>query len=220
MRVRGRLAALVLGVVSSQLGPVALPVLLPVSGPSCAWAAPRAKELKARRAFAAGQYQEALDLFADLYAETLHPVYLRNIGRCHQKMRNPDKAIDAFRSYLEKAPKIAADDRAEVEGYMREMEELKASAAAQAPPPASTTPGPTPLPLPTAPPPVADLGPSATPSLTATASEPANEPPFYKTWWFWTATGAVVAGAVVTAIVLSGGGSNRADCPVKALDCQ
>lgn len=35
-----------------------------------------------------------------------------------------------------------------------------------------------------------------------------DSPPFYKTWWFWTATGAVVAGAVVTGVLLgtSGGG--------------
>jgi len=35
-----------------------------------------------------------------------------------------------------------------------------------------------------------------------------ESPPFYQTWWFWTATGAVVAGAVVTGVLLgmSGGG--------------
>ena len=47
-----------------------------------------------------------LELFAKLYAETLQPVYLRNIGRCRQKMReHPDKAIDTFRDYLAKGGK-------------------------------------------------------------------------------------------------------------------
>src|SRR5262245_54199247 len=69
------------------------------------------KEIKARQAFASGRYEEALDLFAGLYAETLHPVYLRNIGRCHQKMRQPQKAIDTFRDYLAKGQKISADER-------------------------------------------------------------------------------------------------------------
>ncbi|HEY5453653.1 MAG TPA: hypothetical protein VIQ54_33095, partial [Polyangia bacterium] len=32
------------------------------------------RELKAREAFAAQRYQDALDLFAKLYAETLHPI--------------------------------------------------------------------------------------------------------------------------------------------------
>ena len=58
------------------------------------------RELKAREAFAAQRYQDALDLFAKLYAETLHPIYLRNIGRCYQKLGQPVKAIDAFQEYL------------------------------------------------------------------------------------------------------------------------
>ena len=69
-------------------------------------------EMSARESFAAGRYGEALALFAKLYAETLHPVYLRNIGRCHQKMRDPDQAIDSFRDYLTKAKKLPADERA------------------------------------------------------------------------------------------------------------
>ena len=75
--------------------------------------------------------------FAKLYAETLHPVYLRNIGRCHQKMREPQKAIDAFQDYLAKEKKISADERAEIDGYIKEMETLRDEQAreAQAPPP-------------------------------------------------------------------------------------
>jgi hypothetical protein len=55
-----------------------------------------------------------------------------------------------------------------------------------------------------------------TPPAMEDISEPLREPeeddrgsaPFYKTWWFWTATGAVVVGAVVTGVLLgiSGGG--------------
>ena len=54
-------------------------------------------ELKARTAFAAGDYKEALDIYARLYAETMHPKYLRNIARCHQNLGNPDKAISSFK---------------------------------------------------------------------------------------------------------------------------
>ncbi|HVV51344.1 MAG TPA: hypothetical protein VHO06_16865, partial [Polyangia bacterium] len=54
--------------------------------------ADHATEMKAREDFAAGRYDEALELFAKLYAETLNPIYLRNIGRCHQKLKQPDKA--------------------------------------------------------------------------------------------------------------------------------
>jgi hypothetical protein len=93
--------------------------------------------------FAAGRYEESLDLFAKLYADTLNPVYLRNIGRCQQKLRRPDKAIDAFTSYLAKGKKISADERAEINGYIKEMEALRDEQAKQqqaAGPPATTSP--------------------------------------------------------------------------------
>ena len=91
--------------------------------------------MKAREAFASGRYDDALDLFAKLYAETLHPVYLRNIGRCHQKMRQPEKAIDKFREYLAKEKKISADERKEIDGYIKEMEAMQEEQARQATPP-------------------------------------------------------------------------------------
>src|SRR5262252_10194668 len=94
-------------------------------GDAAAGAPDRQMEMKAREAFAAGRYDEALQLFAKLYAETLHPVYLRNIGRCHQKMREPQKAIDAFRDYLAKSKKLAPDERKEIDGYIHEMEALR-----------------------------------------------------------------------------------------------
>src|SRR4030095_16908553 len=107
---------------------IACPVLRPApvaAAPSAPTATSRQKEMQARKAFAAGEWKEALALFADLYAETLHPVYLRNIGRCHQKLRDPDRAIDAFRDYLAKNKKVSADERTEIEGYIKEMEALK-----------------------------------------------------------------------------------------------
>ena len=94
-----------------------------------------ATEMKAREAFAAGRYDEALDLFAKLYAQTLHPVYLRNIGRCHQKMRQPEQAIDKFNEYLVKEKKISADERKEIDGYIKDMETLRDEQARQKTPP-------------------------------------------------------------------------------------
>ena len=63
--------------------------------------------MQAREAFAAGRYQDALDLFAKLYAESLNPIYLRNIGRCHQNLGEPERAITSFRDYLRKAKHVA-----------------------------------------------------------------------------------------------------------------
>ena len=78
-------------------------------------------ELKARTHFAAGEYKQALDIYARLYAETMHPTYLRNIARCHQNLGNADKAISSFREYLRKARDSRPISAREIEGYIAEM---------------------------------------------------------------------------------------------------
>ena len=174
--------------------------------------ADRATELKAREAFASGRYDDALNLFAKLYAETLHPVYLRNIGRCHQKQRQPEPAIDKFREYLAKEKKIPADERKEIDGYIAEMEALRDEQARQkAPPPLPVTPlnPPPPTNAYAAPPP-----PMTTSSATLVSQPPpqGEDAPVYKKWWFWTGIGVVVAGGVVAAVLLSSGGTTRPPC--------
>jgi len=137
-------------------------------------------ELKARTHFAAGEYKQALDIYARLYAETMHPTYLRNIARCHQNLGNADQAISSFREYLRKARDLTPDQRAEIEGYIAEMEQMKRAKPA-APPPA-----------------VAPTPPSNEPALVGPptvvagrAADNDSEPgPIYTRVWFW----AVVAG--------------------------
>src|SRR5262245_28311547 len=132
---------------STRIAAIAAAAALAVTlsfGDAAAASGDRQSEMKAREAFAAGRYDDALQLFAKLYAETLHPVYLRNIGRCHQKMRDPQKAIDAFHDYLAKAKKVGADERAEIEGYIKEMEALRDERARAAAPPVAPPPAPPP----------------------------------------------------------------------------
>jgi hypothetical protein len=188
-------------------------------------------ELKAREAFAAGKYDDALELFAKLYAETLHPVYLRNIGRCYQKMQKPDQAIDKFREYLAKEKKVTPDEKAEIDGYIKEMEDLKAAqakqaAAAQQPPPGPVTPV-TNTPPPPAnntpppnwtPPPATGPGPSAT--LVSQPPPAEKESHFYSSPWFWTGVGVVVIGGVVAAVLLSSGGTEKPACPSGVVGCK
>ena len=71
--------------------------------------------------------QSALELFAALYAENRDPIYLRNIGRCHQKMRQPVKAIDAFEEYLRRSPRLKTSEKQEIESFVKDMKELKAA---------------------------------------------------------------------------------------------
>jgi hypothetical protein len=181
-----------------------------------------AAELKAREAFAAGRYDEALDQFAKLYAQTLHPVYLRNIGRCHQKMRQPEKAIDKFREYLAKEKKISSDERKEIDGYIKEMEALRDEQAKQAtPPPINPNPPPpvTPINQQQPPPPNYYYPPPPPPTTTTSATlvsqppPPQEDQPIYKKWWFWTGIGvAAVAIGVVTYVAVSSGGTTRPPC--------
>jgi hypothetical protein len=206
--------------------------------------ADHAGEMKAREAFAAGRYDEALQTFAKLYAETLNPIYLRNIGRCQQKLKQPDKAIDAFHDYLIKGgKKISADEKAEINGYIKEMEALRDEQAAKQQPAPPVTPvvpvQPIQPPQPEGPPPgytaqpaTAYPGAQGAPTYPAgpdqqqptgalvgqpSQPQPASSGPVYTKWWFWTIVGAVVVGGVVTAVALSSGTSKP---PCTALLCQ
>ena len=202
----------------------------------------KAEEKKALQSYALGHYDEALDQFAKLYADTLNPIYLRNIGRCYQKLKQPDKAIDKFHEYLEKGKKIAPDERAQVEGYIKEMEALREEQAKQSPAPAPAPPGgPAPIqPIqpaqPEGPPPGYTAqpagaypgSPGAYPpgadqqqpggTLVAQPTPPASSGPVYTKWWFWTIVGVVVVGGVVTAVAL-GSGTSKPPC-TGALICQ
>jgi tetratricopeptide (TPR) repeat protein len=109
--------------------------LLLTLGTRVALAQPADDEKRAREFFALGKYAEALELYGRLYAETAHPTYLRNIGRCFQNLGEPDKAISSFREYLRQARNATPEQRSQVEGYIREMEELKRKREAPAPPP-------------------------------------------------------------------------------------
>jgi tetratricopeptide (TPR) repeat protein len=161
-----------------------------------AQAASDTREIKAREDFAAGRFQEALDIFARLYAESLHPIYLRNIGRCYQGLQNPDRAIATFRDYLRKAKAITPDEKKEIEGFISEMEDLKRQREATAAQPAAPPPSPI-TPVPSAPEPAAGAQTSSqavlvgTPATTAPAEASS---PIYTKWWFWTLVGAAVVG--------------------------
>jgi hypothetical protein len=157
------------------------------------------REVEGRAMFVRGEYEGSLQIFSKLFAEKADPVYLRNIGRCYQMLRNPARAIAAFREYLRRDATITVEERAEVEGFIHEMEALAAEQS-RAPPAAATAP-------------------SASPPAGAVFAGPppaphGEEKPLSRRWWFWTAIGAAVVGGTVTAIALSAGGSpSRPACP-------
>jgi hypothetical protein len=212
------------------------------------------REIEGRTLFAKGEYEKALDIYASLFAEKNDPVYLRNVGRCYQKLKRPDKSIDAFREYLRRAH-VRAAEREEINGFIKEMQELQASQTKSPPPvepvatvapkpfdalvkppapapvmpPAEVT-TPRPAPALTAKPAVLEASaanpPPTTPAGATLVSGPESHPAddgssssITSRWWFWTGLGAIVAGGVVAALVLSSGHSATIPPCVNADEC-
>ena len=176
------------------------------------------RELKAREDFVAGRYQDALDLFAKLYAETLHPNYLRNIGRCYQNLGEPDRAISSFHDYLRKAKGVSPDERKEIDGYIKEMEELKRQRESAAPSTAATAPtgssGAPITPLPSASPPPATANVSVVVQAPQAPPPTEESSPIYGRWWFWAiVAGAAAAGLGVAAAAGAFTHTKDASCP-------
>jgi hypothetical protein len=142
------------------------------------------RELEAKKACLGGRTDRGIELLAEMYAETNDPTYIYNQGRCFQQSGRPREALTRFREYMRKAPNMAADDKALVQGYISELEEqLKTS-------------------------PAPDL--SARPPtdnnqvvVSKPESKPDESPAIYTRWWFWTGVGAVVAGGVITALLVT-----------------
>ena len=180
----------------------------------------KSPEMRARIAYAAGEYQEALDIFAGLYAETLHPTYLRNIGRCHQLMGNPDKAISSFQEYLRKGD-VDAAERKEVQGFIGEMRELKSQRAqvggASAGAAGAATAKPNLLPQ-NAGALAEDGDGQGAPAVVGTRSTDADVHSddgggsIWSRWWLWAGV-AGVAVAAGTVAAMSGGSSSKPACP-------
>jgi tetratricopeptide (TPR) repeat protein len=130
------------------------------------------REQTARAFFAQGKYQDAIEIYAQLFAERSHPHpnYLFNIGRCYQNMGDADKAIDSFVEYMRRSPKLSGEEKKQVEDYIHEMEALKAKHSDAARAVAELTP---PEEAPSAPAP----GPAAHPRRTAPATPQSGEAP-------------------------------------------
>jgi hypothetical protein len=93
------------------------------------------REAQAKKACAAGRVDEGVELLAELFTATGDVNYVYNQGRCYQQNGVAEKAINRFREYLRRAPNLPAGDRAEVEGFITELERQRAVAPAPPPPP-------------------------------------------------------------------------------------
>lgn len=186
---------------------------------------------QATRLYKQGQYEEAAQIFSRLSVD--YPdmeIFDRNLGACFYHLRKPEPALSNLRRYLGRRKDIAPDDKAVVDRWIDEMEQLRAQNAAASAPAAPPAPPAEPAP----PPPAATEAPPAPPALSPRPAEPAPvaaaSPPFptpseapkpagvdlatspgpadstevsrpiYKTWWFWTGAAVIVVAGAVTAI--------------------
>jgi len=141
---------------------------------------------QATRLYKQGQYQEAAEIFARLSVDYPDmPIFDRNLGACFYHLRKPEPALSNLRRYLSRRQDIAPDDKAVVDRWVDEMEQLRAqNAAASAPPalpPALPAPQPPPAEIPASP--AATEPPLAPPAPSPRAAEPApaaaaSIPPF------------------------------------------
>jgi tetratricopeptide (TPR) repeat protein len=152
---------------------------------------PDLPDLEARNLFQAGRYADALPIYRRLYAETHHPTYLRNIGRCHQMMREPRPAIENFRAYLREARNLDPGERTEIDGYIAEMQRLEVAA----PPPLTS---------------------AAPPGTALTAGTSSSSGGITSKWWFWTGLGALAVTGVIVAVAASSR-KDRLPCPSGAM---
>ena len=148
----------------------------------------------------------ALAEFREAYRLKPDPSFLFNIAQCYRKLGQVDAALDFYRKYLRSLPN--APNRADVERIVADLHAHQASATApEAAPP--THPSLTAAPVteaPVAPAPVVPAPVVLAPALPATRVDvlvatpetaPAPSVALYRRWWFWTALGAVVAGAAI-----------------------
>ena len=165
-----------------------------------------AKERTARMACLSGDYAKGVAILSELFVDTKDPNYIYNQARCFEQNGKNDQAILRFREFLRTATSLS---KTETDAVLKKIDELRDSDRIEAK--SETVPAPTPAAVP-APVPVAS---AVSPSVAATTPdplgisqsaptpEPEQAPPVYKRWWFWTGVGAVVAGGVVTGILLS-----------------
>ena len=132
-----------------------------------------AEAKKATQLYKQGSYEEAAAIFLQLSLDNPGmPVFVRDLGACYYYLRRPEPALSNLREYLHKNRDIEPDDRAEVEGWIAEMDQLRQREATAAP---AATPVAVPVAPATPSPPVfAPAPPVATPSPTILPSSAAS----------------------------------------------
>jgi tetratricopeptide (TPR) repeat protein len=158
--------------------------------------AARAAFERGTKAYNLAEYSRALDAYKEAYNLKADPALLFNIAQCHRLLGHADEAIALYRSYLREAPD--AKNRTDVEKRIEDLQAQQSIGAAATPVAEPATRIPVLKQEPTSK--TAGLNLSQLQATDAAAINPGAESPapsFYTRWWFWTAVGAVAAGATI-----------------------
>jgi tetratricopeptide (TPR) repeat protein len=182
-------------------------VLLLASATAVAADDAKAHYQRATAHFAVGEYHDAAIEYEEAFKLKQDPAILFNAAQSFRLAGDNQNALLLYNNIVKLYPstQYAKDSKERIE---------KLAQATTTPPaatPAPVTPIPPPAPMVVAPPPAIDpaastAGASATIVSTAPPST-SDAHPIYTRWWFWTAVGVVAAGAVITTIAVSSGGS-------------
>jgi tetratricopeptide (TPR) repeat protein len=162
---------------------------------------------KATAHFAVGEYRDAAIEYEEAFKLKQDPAILFNAAQSFRLAGDNQKALLLYNNIIKLYPSTpyAKDSRERIE---------KLSQVTTAPPPptaAPVAPIAPPAPVVVAPPSAIEPpAPAPGTSATIVSSAPPTEGeahPLYTRWWFWTAVGVVAAGAAITIIAVSSGGS-------------
>jgi len=191
--------------------PVVL-VLLLASGAARAEDDAKAHYQKATAHFAVGEYHDAAIEYEEAFKLKQDPAILFNAAQSFRLAGENQKALLLYNNIVKLYPgtHYAKDSKERIQKLAESG--TSPPAAPPAPEPSSLPPPVTPIaPPPATPAPVvvtpAAPPPSAPAAVISSPPPPTEDHPIYTRWWFWTAAGVVVVGAVVAGIALSSGGS-------------
>jgi hypothetical protein len=204
-RLTGAMARFVIAALSMHCA-LASPRLIPT-----AHAEPRFEQVYslAVKLYKEGHFEPALALLREAYAVRPSPRLLYNLGQTYRKLVRLSEARDCFELFLRTEPQLTSGVRAEVEQYLDELKIAEPAGVAPLVPGSCTRSepvvAPAPPPIPAEPVPTATAEKTTPPPVLRPQRESPEAAPrcvLCRRWWLWTAVGTVVAGAVVTGVVL------------------
>ena len=170
----------------------------------------KAKFDAAETAFDLGDFEKARNLYAEAYELKPLPGFLFNIGQCHKKLGEWNKAAFYYRRYLARLPADA--DSSQLEALIADMDAKALAPAPASPPPPREPERQRPASVKLVPA-VAVTGSSGVTAPPLVVRE--DGPPLYGQWWVWAGAGALTIATVATIVAVGVVNSERGGPPPK-----